>query len=114
MLRGRHTKAVIEHDYEDGRLIRSVTTRESAWTDRDVDLAIAYERVLADLCRGCGRPLSETTARKNKEAVHSYKASMVRCQACDERIREQDEHSKKGVVQRPEATLWGVVKDCEC
>lgn len=114
MLRGRHTKAVVEHDYEDGRLARSVTTRESPWTDRDVDLAIAYEQVLADLCPGCRNPLSETTARKNKEPVHSYKANFVRCQACDEKAREQDEHSKKGAVPRPEATFWGVTKDCDC
>jgi uncharacterized protein with PIN domain len=91
----------------------SVVVHENPWTDRDVDLAMAYEAVLADQCPGCGNPLSETTARENMEAVHEYAASYVRCGGCDARVKEQDDHSPKGAkgqLLRPEAVLWGVTK----
>lgn len=90
-----------------------MTTWEPRWLEEDALLARAFLQFEADKCSGCGHPLSETTARANKEAVHEYAASYVRCGACDVRVREQDDHSPKGAkgqLPRPEAVLWGVTK----
>lgn len=89
------------------------TVWEPRWLEEDVMWARARMAIKADECPGCGNPLSETTARENMEAVHEYKASYVRCGACDVRVKEQDDHTPKGAkgqLLRPEAVLWGVSK----
>lgn len=58
------------------------------WREQDGLLAAALTLYEADLCSGCGHPLSETTDPdadpSNREGHHRYDAlDPVRCFACD-------------------------------
>lgn len=90
-----------------------MTTRESEWLDEDVAWAQAHEEELADKCPRCGQPLSESTAMANGEPVHSYVVDdPARCYSCDELIKKQEAHGKRGHIVRPEAQVWGSRRDC--
>src|SRR5437773_8731894 len=59
-------KVVTKHYYaEGGRLVRSET--ESEWTSDDREAALGLLAWEADLCPGCGHPLSETTKWENSD-----------------------------------------------
>ena len=79
---------------------------EPLWLEDDRAWAIALLQVEAETCRGCGHPLSETTAyvKKNgrKFPAHSYKASRLVCMACDAiALAAKDSNS-----DRPSADHW--------
>ena len=56
-----------------------VAEGESAWTDEDRALALAWQEYRDDVCSGCGHQLSITTKSENQFA---YGGEIVRCHAC--------------------------------
>lgn len=82
LLLGRRLTSVTVYEYDDetGRLIKSVTTHDPAWTEEDLAYAQAYRRNENDRCPGCGLPLSETTKPEN-EGVYEAPPP-TRCHAC--------------------------------
>lgn len=85
---GWEPKQVTEYVLEDGRLVRSVTTRESEWDDEERGNVLALLEYERQLCSGCGGYLPETT---DKNA--SYTAGLpVRCYRCDVIQSKQDEY----------------------
>lgn len=64
------------------------------WTMRDRSFALALTAHEADLCRGCGQPMSRTTG----EHKHDFEVETVTCVACDEleRFRELSREPEKG------------------
>jgi hypothetical protein len=46
------------YEYEDGLLVRSVTTAEARWTDTDRGLLLALLAERKDVCPSCGHPMS--------------------------------------------------------
>ncbi|MEU4410768.1 hypothetical protein AB0F88_40210 [Streptosporangium sp. NPDC023963] len=85
-----------------------MTTWAPRWLEEDYAWAAAYLRWQAGQCPACRLQLSDTTAMRDGEPVHSYKVPPPRrCQACDELIKVQHAHSKKGSV-REGALLWHI------
>jgi hypothetical protein len=89
---GWEPRTTTEHAYdEDGRLLRSVTTTEPEWDDTERAYAITLLDLEADLCNGCGQPLSETTLR---EAFDGYDVPDPHaCQGCKALIAQQKEYA---------------------
>lgn len=108
-LLGREPAEITIYEYDDdGRLTRSVTTREPRWTEEDIAWALAGIEEQADRCPKCSLPLSETTAMNDGEPVHVYKVPKPkRCHGCDARIKAQDEDAKMP-SKRPDARMWVV------
>jgi YD repeat-containing protein len=111
-LLGREPEAVTEYEYNpDGRLVRSITTTEPRWLPEDVAWAFAWMLEQADRCPGdCGLPLSETTAMRDGEPVHSYRVPTPRvCRACEEKIKEQRKTAEKyGPDPIAGARIWEI------
>ncbi len=106
---GQGTRSVTtyEYDVETGRLIRSVTIHESPWTAENRGWAAAHEAEIADLCPGCGQPLSESTAMEDGVPAHRYVVDLpMRCHSCDELIKEQEKQESRGKIVRPAAQIW--------
>lgn len=75
-----------------GRPARYVDTRPE-WDDDDRVLALALEAYDADICAGCGFPLSESTTPARE---YSYTAgAAIRCHACTAHAQESAKHSSK-------------------
>lgn len=55
---GDEPPEVTEHEYADGLLVRSVTTRMPEWDDEQRGWMLALAVYRAGLCPLCGRPLS--------------------------------------------------------
>jgi hypothetical protein len=55
---GGELPEVTEHEYDGGRLVRSVTTRLPEWDDEQRGWMLALAAYRASLCPSCGRPLS--------------------------------------------------------
>lgn len=92
------------YEYDgDGRLVRSVTTRETEWTEEEQDWMLALSEYRASLCPcGCGHPLRETAAQ---EGTHEWTVPPpVRCLARDALSIAQNTAQR----DRPEALLWRV------
>lgn len=109
MVLGEGTRSVmtIEWDEETGRPLRVVTVHESPWSEEDFAYAAAYEQEVADQCPTCTQPLSESTAMKDGEPLHSYiVGNPARCHSCDELIKKEEAHGKSGRVDRPGALIW--------
>ncbi len=101
MLLGRQRRSVTVYEYEDGLLVRSVTTHDPAWLDEDLGYAKGHRRNEADRCPGCGLPLSETT---DPEHEGSYEAPPpMRCHACTPL-----EHRKGEYAESPPGLLFRV------
>lgn len=66
-LSGWEPRTVTEYVYEGDRLIRSVTTREPEFTQRDTNYFLAFEALEAEL-GSHGFPMSEATAKTNEHA----------------------------------------------
>jgi hypothetical protein len=63
-----------------GRLIRSVTTREPEWTERDQAEVLALALYRASLCPcGCGHQVADTTS--HEETGPAFAASRTACRA---------------------------------
>lgn len=102
-LLGRQPVATTEFEYEDGQLVRTVTTWEPRWLPEDVSWAQAWRRWVAGKCPGCGLQLSETTEMRDGEPVHTYHVpDPARCYGCDTRIKAREERAKLPTV-RPDA-----------
>lgn len=107
-LLGREPAEITVHEHEDGRLVRSITTREPRWTDEDIAWALAWMEEQADRCPCCGLPLSETTAMKDGEPAHVYTVPKPkRCYGCDALIEAQEEDAKMP-SKREGARMWSV------
>ena len=95
---------VTEHEYDDaGRLVRSVSRRESEFDEEDRGwfLALALCRRLT--CAGCGHWLPESTST----ATEDYQVDApYRCGACTMLAMRQEQHSEKN--QHMHATRWTV------
>jgi hypothetical protein len=77
---GRQRKSVTVYEYDDGLLVRSVTTHDAEWAGEDLGYAKAHRRNEVGKCPGCGLPLAETT---NPDNEGSYEAPPpTRCHAC--------------------------------
>lgn len=50
-----------------------------AWTEDDVEYALAWQRLQADKCSGCGQPRSESFDVANHA---SYEGHALQCHAC--------------------------------
>jgi len=57
-MEGREPVEVTEHEYEDGLLVRSTTTREPEWTEQDMAEQLALVHYQTTLCECCGLPKS--------------------------------------------------------
>lgn len=69
------------HEYEQGRLVRSTTTREPEWTEQDRAEMLALAVYRAGLCpNGCGQPLAESTS--HYEVGPDYETHRTTCRAC--------------------------------
>lgn len=84
-----------------GRLVRSVTVTEAEWTEQDQAEIHALALYRSELCRSCGHPTPETTSPE--DGGPQYTARKIRCRACDEILRVQDELKN---TPRPGALLW--------
>lgn len=68
------------YDEETGRLVESVTTRESEWDDEQQTWMLALHLLEADTCDGCGGQLSETTSPEMEDRY--VPDPPVRCHKC--------------------------------
>lgn len=104
-LLGRSAEATTEFIYEDGVLVRTVTTWEPRWLPEDVSWAQAWRRWLNGRCPTCRLQLADTTAMANGEPVHSYHVpEPARCYGCDALLKDDEQRSKMPTV-RPEALV---------
>jgi len=83
-------KQVTTHEYLNGQPVRSTT--EPLWLETDRSAAMALELYEADLCTGCGQPMSESTLLENEE---QYQISYEYCHGCVELDTYQDVLQKK-------------------
>lgn len=59
-MQGWEPREFTRHEYADGVLVASVTEREPEWDRSQLDMMLAYERVMADMGPH-GHPMSEAT-----------------------------------------------------
>lgn len=102
-LDGREPGEVTEHEYDGERLVRSITTREPLYTDRDRAELLALAEYRAELCPVCGGPLAECTS--HEATGPKFKASAVRCRRRD--VLSMSQNAKQD-TDRPEALVWSV------
>ncbi len=111
-LLGREPAQIIEYEYDEhGRVARAVVTTEPRWTPEDMAWALAWIAEQADLCPGCRLPLSETTAMRDGEPVHTYTVDLPRvCRACEALAKRQDAYRKKYPDPHPHTKIWEAVQ----
>jgi hypothetical protein len=63
-MEGREPAEVTEYEYEEGVLVRSVTTREPLWTEEDTAEILALAEYEDSLCPDCGFPRDEVNAHE--------------------------------------------------
>ena len=92
--------------YEDGLLVRSVTTREPLYTEQDRAELIAYELYLEGLCPLCGRPLGVCTS--HEETGPEFAASYTVCRSTLAKLEQERAITDGGKKPRPNAPayLW--------
>lgn len=61
---------------------------EPAWTEDDVEAALAYQEWRDSICGGCGNPLEESMARESDGA---YSVTVLVCHGC--KAREEAVHA---------------------
>jgi hypothetical protein len=66
---------------------------EVAWTEDDVEYALAWQALASDDCPGCGQPRSESFADDNHDA---YTVRKLRCHACAARDSESKDYAESG------------------
>lgn len=109
-LEGREPAEVTEHEYDDaGRLIRSVTTRESEWTEHDLADQLALAEYRSWLCP-CGCGYLEEDTHSHEETGPRFTASRSTCRARLELIEQQTAHerAKEGGDDRRAARVWRI------
>ncbi len=87
-----------EHD----RLVRSITTVEPEWTEREQAVMLALQEYRDGLCPSCGRPLAECTAAESEE---QYAVQVRRCHATTAKHQEAELYRES---PHPEALLFSV------
>lgn len=60
------------------------------WSNKDRAFALALTLYEADLCQGCGQPMSLSTGKH----AHTYQIERIECEACAE-IEDDREGSRK-------------------
>jgi len=95
---------VTEHEYDRGRLVRSVTTRESEWTDQDRTEVLALAEYEASLCPcGCGHLYEDSTS--NWDAGPEFVVTRKTCRArAALNVEQRIARDRKADV---DADLWG-------
>lgn len=73
---------ITEYEYEDGQLVRAVTTTEPEWDDEQRHAVHALLRYRAGLCPGCRNPLSETADPVNEYGYVRPLGPPLRCHYC--------------------------------
>lgn len=84
---------------------------ESLWTDDDRAWAMALLSVEAEVCKGCGQPLYESTDQALEEG---WQAEVIKCHACAIAGRHMeswqhaggDPHGANVHVKRREVQSW--------
>jgi len=66
-------------------MVRSVTTREPEWTDKDRAWLLAYLAEQDETCKGCGNPLDEC---RDPKTAGRWRVVHQTCEAC--RVAEAD------------------------
>lgn len=91
-----------------------ITTRDPEWSLEDRALVDAVQAYEADLCPGCGQPLSESLHGHGGEH-RRYRVGYSVCMACQARSRAQHQqhqrdevHEKQGRHVPHSARLWTV------
>lgn len=64
-----------------------------AWTEDDVEYALAWQRLARDECSGCGQPKSQSYDPANHD---TYRVGVLRCHACAAREEKQREFQEAG------------------
>lgn len=82
--------------------MRSVTTRESLYTEQDVAELLALAEHRTALCPSCGGLLAECTS--HEATGPRFTASFVRCRRRDALALVQNAKER----DRPEALVWSV------
>jgi YD repeat-containing protein len=105
-LDGREPAEVTEYEYdEQGRLVRSVTTREPRYTEQDRAELLALAIYREGLCPRCGRPLDVCTAPE--DGGPEYVVTWRTCGATRALLEHQRAaYGGKDHVNRA-AHLWG-------
>ena len=93
------------HEYDGGRLVRSVTSREPEWSEQDRAWLLALAGWRASLCPcGCGLPAEQTLAHENDG--HTFVVQPpTRCRA---RTALSIAQAQAADSPQPEALLWSV------
>lgn len=92
-----------EYEYDgDGRVARTVTTREPRWTEQDRAEILALALYRTWLCPKCGGLLEDCTS--HEDTGPEFRVRRVRCRATDDLLAEQAGSN----IDRPEAVLWSV------
>lgn len=78
---GQEPRSVTTYEYDEstGRLIRSVTETESAWTDEDRGWLLAYLAEKTERCAGCGNHLDEC---RDPATAGRWSVIAERCEPC--------------------------------
>ena len=100
---GWEPRTVVEYQYDNGRVSRTISTTESEWDDTERAWMLALHVYNTDRCQGCGGRWSETTDPENEDA---YTTDAIRCHACTARSIAVNASSK---VLHPDA-LFRVVR----
>lgn len=99
-----------EFEYDDdGRLVRSVTTRDREWTEQDRAEALALKAYRSSFCPcGCGYPIADTTS--HEETGPQFVAEKTICRARLALVEAQRALSDSDKKQSAtvEARLWSV------
>lgn len=99
-----------EHHYDRaGRLVRSVTRRESEWDQAERAWLIALAVYRSEVHEQCGTYLPDAIRAEDDGA---FKAELpVRCHVCTARLAAQAGYLQGGGHSpHPEALLWPVVR----
>jgi len=81
-LDGREPAETTTHTYDrQGRLRKSVTTREARFTERDVAELLALRVYRDGLCPLCGRPIDVCTADEDSPGAPQFDVSWQVCGA---------------------------------
>ena len=113
-LDGRQPLEVTEYEYDEtsGRLLRSVTTRESEWTELDTAEMFALSEYRQMLCPcGCGFLAADSLS--HEETGPKFETSRNLCRARLELVEQQrtfaNTFGDKG-DEKAEARLWQITK----
>lgn len=106
-MEGREPAEVTEHEYEGGRLVRSVTVREPEWTEQDLLEVLALAEYRDSLCDCCGLPKSQVWVHERD--APPFVVSKWLCLA-RRTLNETQAHlfSDKPPTPSQQALLWSV------